>query len=116
MISPQEIRAKYTKPGIAAKFFDDLIFPQVETCLKRGSTPLADQVCAVFESHWETNDDCFEYIHNDARVFHELCVLAEQAHKKCISSFEPIEVFDWAMKRLIQIYCHDIEKSIVLTV
>lgn len=115
MISPQEIRSKYTKPGLAKKFFVELIVPQVEMCLKRGSIPLADQVCAVFETHWETNDDCFDYIHNDARVFHELCLLAEQAQEKCISSFEPIEVFDWAMKRLIHIYCNDIESFVALT-
>jgi hypothetical protein len=115
MISPLEIRTKYTKPGFAKKFFVELIIPQVEMCLKRGSTPLADQVCAVFEAHWETNDDCFKYIKNDARAFHDLCVLAEQAHKQCISSLEPIEVFDWAMKRLIHIYCSDIESFVALT-
>jgi hypothetical protein len=109
------ISTKYTQSELS-KFFVELIIPQVEMCLKRGSTPLADQVCAVFEAHWETNDDCLKYINSDARVFHKLCLLAEQAHKKSISSFEPIEVFDWAMKRLIQIYCDDIEKSIVLTV
>ena len=111
MMSPQAIRSKYTKTGFAKKFFVELIIPQVEICLKSGSaTSLAGDVCAVFEAHWETNDDCFKYIGNDARVFHELCLLAEQElpEQYCTSSLEPIEVFDWAMKGLIKIYCDDI--------